>query len=527
MSESIADTKTRLEQFTLETNPEADIGPGRVLSELVIKLAATMQNPIANTMEELGQANTIKEALASETDTFNEAIDNIVSNYNITRDEGKKSTGKIKVTVSASNTYFFRTGYVFTQPTLNLNYVLTQDYTVRPTPDDDELALVAEGEFFYFVIPVEAEFGGAQYQVTNNTAFAIADETTIRNFVQAKAYGNFSSGSDIETDKQLLARVDTGLANKTLLTKASITARLKEDYSNFKDISLVGANDAEMTRSKKNIFGVSTLGMVDVYLRMANGVETVNIIKTAEKDADDGLWYISLDYNDVPGFYRVIAILPEESNLSGSLEFTQTFDYSLDNLTSINTVNDKYEGRFTKYQTCELAFEYAHPSGATSADFDLLISYQPNIGDIQDLFLSGEERIMCADYLVKAALPCYVSVGLKVHRKSTTTEFQADKLKQDIYNYVNNIKFGEALYASEIINLCHNYGVKYVETPIKLVGEIYTNKSTIISVANNDVLTIPTKLSSGVSPKTTVFITDYFKNSDDNRLSDAINIEVF
>lgn len=525
MAETINDTELRLAQFISETYPDADVAPGGVLRELLIKLSATIQNPITNDMDDLGQANSISKALASAVDTTDPIIDQIASNYNTTRSEGQKSTGKIKVTVATSSSFYIREGFTFVQPVLNLNYLVMQEYSVTPNPSGDELPLISSNGTFYFILPVEAENGGAEYQVTDQTAFDIADGEVIRDFSEAKAYGNFTSGQAIETDKELLARIDTSLANKTLLTPSSITSRLKTEFTNFKDVSLTGANDAEMTRSKRNLFGISTLGMVDVYLRTSNGVETVTITKTATKE-DDGKWHLSLDYQDVPGFYRVISIVPTGESVSGSLLTEQTFNFSIANFDVVNNVTTVEEARFSKYQTCDVEFEYQDPNNATTAEFDLLISYQPDIGTIQDMFLSGEERIACADYLVRAALPCYVSVSLKIHRKSTTTELPVDQIKQDIYNYINSLKFGEDLYASEIVDICHNYDIKYVEMPITLTGEVYTTKSTILPLSNSDVLRIPSKPSLGVSKKTTIFITDYFRSSDDNRMSDAISIDV-
>ena len=61
---------------------------------------------------------------------------------------------------------------------------------------------------------------------------------------------------------------------------------------------------------------------------------------------------------------------------------------------------------------------------------------------------------------------------------------------------------------------------------MKLSGQIYTTKSTVIEISNPDVLEIPSYPTSGVTKNTTVFIIDYFRKTEDNTLSDAISIEV-
>lgn len=524
MSETISDTQIRLKAFTEETNPDVDLAPGSVLNELVIKLAATSQNPLINDQLALGQTNSITAALNSTEDTYNPIIDAISSNYGTVRNQGRKATGKLKIVVASSGAFYIKSGAVFTQPVLKLNFVTTSAYTARLTPADGELQLYKNGNLFYFIIPVVAENGGPEYQLSDQSAISTTEQ--IRDLVEIKSYGSFTSGLAVETDKELLTRIQAGLANKTLLTGNSIKSRLHDSFENFKDVSIVGANDQEMTRSKRNLFGISTLGMVDVYVRTSNGVETTLLTKTAVK-GEDGLWSVDFDYTEAAGFYRIIAITPTGTALTGSLLSVQNFDFSTSNLDVVNKVYDKYEARFTKYQTANVTFEYQDPAGATSADFDFLISYQPNVLDIQELFLNGNEQIACADYLVKAALPCYVSIGLKLHRRNAKAEFPADQLKKDIFNHVNNIKFGEHLYVSSIVDICHNYEIKYVELPVKLTGEIFSNHSTIVTVTDNDVLKIPTVADLGISPKTTVFITDYFRTDTDNRLSDAINITVY
>lgn len=528
MAETLDETKLRLETFMKESDPNVDVAPGSVLNELLIKPASKVQNPIMNDMDELNQANTVTKVIDSTVDTYNPIIDGIASNYNTSRGEGKKSVGKLKVYVAESGSFFLETGFAFNQPVLNLNYVVQTDYTVVTNPTDvDELALIAEGSLFYFIIPVEAEFIGAQYQVSDGAKFSVGTGFSITGFVDALAYGNFTTGLPADTDKVLIAKYQEGISNKSLLTPKSILFRLQELFPNTRDVSVIGANDEEMTRSKQNLFGLSTLGMVDVYVRTSLGPETIQITKTATKT--DGTWAFSLDYSDVPGFYRIVSILPTGQSLSGTLLNETEFGYSTTGVSPCNVLNNVREARFTQYQTCDVLFEYE--SNETEADFDVVLSYQPDIGNIQDLFLNSDERIACADYLVKAALPCFVTVALKVHRRNPKEDLPTDLIKQDIYNYINTIPFGDDLHVSKIIDICHNYDVLYVEFPIRLTGDIYTDSSTVISISSGDTLTIPTDLTVGVSPKTTVFFADYFSSDasnvlNQNSMSDSISIEV-
>ena len=527
MAETLSDTQLRLETIIRNNYPSVDIAPGTVLSELLIKLATTLQNPIVNSISELSQGNTIDKILASDVDTYDPLMDAVASNYNVQRADGKKSVGKVKIVVTDKSARFISKNFELYQPVLKLSYVTTATYQVTTNPvSATDLLLIPEGATYYFILPVEAKEVGPEYQLSANTKLSLAASKSITGFVDAYAFGSFTSGLQLDTDKILVSKLQTGLTHKTLLTEASIKARLTDLYPNFRDLSIVRAGDAEMTRDKQNLFGLATLGMSDVYVRTSFGPETISLTRTATQT--DGVWSITLGLDDEPGFYRVISILPSGKELTGTITNTQVFNYSTAGILPANTVNNSQEGRFTKYQTCTIAFEY--PSSDTTAAFDFLLSYQPNIASIQDLMLSSDERITCADYLVKAALPCFVTVGLKLHRR-TSSELPVDKIKQDIYNYVNSVKFGETLHASKIIDICHNYDVKYVEFPIKLTGSIYTNKGTVINISGADSLQIPTVLSAGVSPKTTLFFADYLKTGasdidNQNNMSESISVVV-
>ena len=532
MSELISDTQLRLQTFIAESFPAADISPGSVLNELVVKLASTLQNPIKNDISTLQQTSSIVAALESPEDTYSDIISNIATNYGVARNEGNYAAGKLKVIVSGDSNIYLDKGFTFQQPVLKLNFKVTTNYRITTSPQNSNELLLKQingSSLYYFILPVQAEGTGSKYRIQDQTGYQLTK------FVDAKAYGNFSGGLDQESDKELISRFKSGLSHKTLLSKDSIYYRVHELLPNLRDISLITANDVESTRAKQNVFGISTLGMVDVYAKTSFGLDTSTLSMLGTKTAT-GVWSISFGQDDAAGFYKVISILPKDSGLLGSLTHTIEYDYS-NSGTPSNILNNKYEARFTKYQTAVATVEFDETSlddrseevpVGTQELFDVIVSRQPDIKEIQDLLLSTGERIPCADYLVKATLPCFVTINLKLVRKDSTQDFPVDLLKQDIYNYVNSLKFGEDLHASAIINICHKYDIRNVQLPLKLTGDIFTDHSTIIKISSPDVLTIPTKLTMGVSKKTTSFVLNYFNQDTDpgSNLTDAIGIEL-
>ena len=535
MSETIEDTKLRLEAFITENYPNIDTAPGTVFSELVIKMAAYLQNPIFNQLDTLNQASAISDVINSTTDTYSPAIDAIASNYNSSRFAGKKSQGKLKVYMANSSTTYINSGFVFLQPVVKLNYLVMTNYVITTNPTDvNHIKLNQQGSLYYFLIPVEAENVGTEYQLSDKTKLSLGPGETLTNFIEAEAYGNFTSGLPIDTDKMLISKFQQSLANKTLLTKNSILSRLKEIYP-VQTLSIIGANDAEMTRSKHNIFGLSTAGKADVYIRSSLGIETKRITKTATYNPTTQKWEFSMSVNDVPGFYRIISIIPTSQTdvnstfVGGTLLHTATFGIDTAVAGQINDIYTDAEGRFSVYQTCSVTVEY---TGTTSemetgtCSFEVLVSNQPYLADIQNLFLDSDERIACADYLVKAAIPCFVSVSLKVYRRNPTVELPVDLIKQDIFKYINSLNFGETLIASKLVDICHNYDITHVELPVRITGSILGMDNSVTEISSNNELIIPTNYAAGVTPNTTLFFADYYNTSSTETMSESIDIKV-
>jgi hypothetical protein len=541
MAEILQETVDRLTTFISENYSEADVSPGSVLSELLVKLAAAVQNQQYNYIDSLSQGKAITQVLQSETDSYLDTIDLIASNYNTSRSEGKRVTGNIKVTVSTPNTYSFVDNLTFIQPALGLRYVVTAAFDIEEEPDleNGELKLYEKNGVHYFILPVVAENVGAEYQVSSGTIFSVVEPFFINNFVKAEAYGNFTSGAPIDTDKQLVAKFKQTLGSSRFESPAGIANRIKQTYPSFQTLSVVGANDPEMLRSKQNVLGISTFGKADVYVRTSTGPELKTAVVTGRK-IQNGKWVIELDNSFCSGFYRLSSILPvvDDMSISGTLLTTNiSYGYRQFMGTRNNEINNALEARFSKYQTARVEFTYNETPNMPVAlgqpiptkEFEITAIYQPYIEEIQNLLIADDERFACADYLVKAVLPCFVSLEIPIVKKQSTDTYDSlglNKLKQDMFTYINTISFGEDLYASRIIDLCHNYDIARVDLPVVLKGDIFCNDGSIITITDTDYLSIPTNISKGVSKMTTLYFTDYYRFDQSDELETVDNIGI-
>ena len=530
--ETLEQTKTRLEAFTKESFPDADIAPGTVLSELLIKLAATLHNPIKNDVTALGTAQYISDVLAATADTYSTVIDKIASNYDVTRNAGRKVEGVIKVVVESKRLYFLPAGFTFVQANLGFSYTLTSKLEVLPYDTElgaNQVKLFQEGGLYYFYVSVEAvdDTGKNNTQVTSGSKFTVGTGSTLSGFVYGEAYGNFSSGQAVETDIELIHRFREGLVNKSVVSPKSLLSVLRSEFSTLKYLSVIGANDPEMARSKKNAFGISTFGMADIYVRTSDSLETAKIAATAVVQPGDGtMWKIelnkSLDTGWPKGFYRVLSIAPNTTGSSGTYPITSiTYGSETRALYRNNTINDADDARFSVYQTASILFEM--PAGSPSGML-VTVLYSPLIEDIQDFVISDDNRVACADYLVKAIIPCEISLKLRIHKKypMNIPAVPVDSIKKDIFTYINNLPLGEDIAVSRIIDICHNYDIKRVEMLEPMTGIIQAG-SGYINISGRESLSIPTSYENGISKYTTAFFVNYLKEDGQ---SDNIGIQL-
>ena len=536
MSETIENTLTRLTSFIKESFADIETAPGSVISELLLKLASALHNEQYNAIATLDSSSSFDKVLAGTGDaTDSVIIDHIASNFNITRNTGVKAKGKIKVTISRKYDYNVYAGFRFFQPTLGLYYETVSDARIAAEPYAplNDQQLYEENGLFYFILDVEASSEGSEYQVSSGTPFDTTTQNTFNFFVKAEAYGNFTYGTGSETDKELVTRIQNTIGNARLESARGIANVFRDSFSEFKTLSVCGANDMEMVRDKQNIFGLPTFGKADVYVRNGLAYNTVQITKTAYKNSDN-TWTINMLNSDIPGFYKIKSIIPTDINtsLAGSLEILDVvFSYSKYAGIRNNDISDEIAARFTKYQTAVVTFKYDSTDTSTTKDFIVTAAAQPQILEMQNLLLSDEQRLACADYLIKGVIPCEVSVEIKLLAKRYVDTFDSlnlGALKKDIFNYINGLDFGEELSASKIIDICHNYDIKRVDLPIVMRGEILcaSNRQKTISLYGEDLLTIPEDLANGISPKTTLYFADYYRQLTDGSYQAIDNIGI-
>lgn len=506
--------------------PGVDFSPGSTLHSIVVRALAMVYLVSRQEWEQVRQTQSLKAVLANPGLSSNDVVDAILSNLQVTRRSGTYATGKIKVTFSRFISFTLPTSSRFSSAE-GLQFVPLQNYRLTDSPQEPQDLQIygATTDQPYVLIPVRAVSKGVAYKLGGGTQFSI--NPTVPSMVLATAFGNFEGGSDDETNEDLIARLPEAMAVKNLSSRLSIQSTIKDLFPEVSDVNVIGSYDLAMSRNSHNIFNFKQGGFADIYFRTAAGILTGSAVVPATLvDIDEGVsparatYRIDLGRDSFPGHYFVRAVRPVSSALGSYLIKSETkgrdvtVDDSLDaTLVQGNLIPKDVEAVYSRYQTNAILFEieYDETLGTVVTDqfedtisVSVEVAYLPLVKEIQNRILDRSTGIILADYLVKAAIPCLVSIpGITVEASSSGV---VPDVRSAIYNYINGLKIGETLKIDELVLRVREVaGVTAVRLPVKVTGDIYTPGGGILLLREEGNVVVPNRPDLYVTPSNTAF----------------------
>lgn len=502
--------------------PSMDLNEG-VFRNLLIRAASAFHVLNQTLMAEVQASQSLLKVSEDPEGADPDIVDQILSNYRLTRGEGAKATGTITVVMSVFNAVTIPENTIFTAN--GLQFVVTQPYVAvteaaSVVTDQQRLIVQRSDGSYSFTIPAEAAEIGASYNLRVGTRFAMSP--TISGFIDAFALEDFTGGGNSETNAELISRLDEAIVQKVFSGRVQIGALLLNAWPDLRATSIVGFGDAEMLRDRNNMFEISTGGKADFYCRTQALPDTKKITREATLiDADAGTWQASILRDDAPGFYEITAILPENSSPDeGTLEeLTEVRGLDLtpdDDEDVAPNVANIIQGAFSRYQTAVVTFKDTSgldglAAGATR-DFDIYLKYMPGIKTLQRLSVNRESRNPQADYLVRAPIPAFVTVSIVIGWQGTVDEPDTDAIKTAVANRVNGINFELGRLPSSIIyDAVHDLLSRteaYVLSPIDMVARILSPDGTYTTLRSGDQIEIPNDPAKTMSQRTAIFYLD-------------------
>lgn len=520
VTQNLAELVTRVQ----EENDTIEVRRG-VFRELVLYFQSVLATQRQVNIDDYLNSRSLQVMQDNPTLASEEAVDDVLSNFRVTRAPGTLAIGSVTIVLNNDITVTLALGANFQAN--GKRFVTPQVYTAKT----EESQVIASGDRllralgngnFAFDIEVEAVEEGEDSRLTKDTV--IVPNVLPPGYVTSYAASDFVGGKNPETNEVLLNKLQQGIAAKALSNRVNMAAALRdiEEFSRIIHMSIIGYGDAEMLRDRHWIFPVSGGGRVDWYIRSEEKAVHTRLLKTAtlvEKTLDGyGIWQVGIGRDEVPGFYEIDRIMPVSTTdvLGG---FTITDDVRSLDLAPVTTA-DSYnvpdvanltEGAYSRFQAAVIRFKdtktlTANLDLGSTSDYEMEAIGVPLIAEVQDYVSSRNISHYGADALVRAPIPCFVQLSFTINKPTTVDTPDLDAIKNALTQAVNQVDFTGQLHASSLFDVIHGFlsGGASVGS-IDLFGRLRYPSGTIRYLRSPDVLIAPEDPANTVTRRTVQF----------------------
>ncbi len=499
--------------------PSAQLGRGAI-HDLVVKPLAVIDAALRTDAENYRNSFSLK-LLADNPDQATEAaVDNAAANFRITRRPGGAAAGTLAIVVSDLLPLTIPKGAVFVGPGSQL-FASNEAYTAKTSAETvtdqfDRLLRPRSGGGYLFTITVTAAVEGSLGMARRGDQFTV--QSVIPGVASAYADDDFAGGLDPETNADLSAILQSGMAVRSVSTQPGIESLLRSDpaMSDIMEVRLIGMNDAEQQRYHAPV-PIAYGGRLDVWIKAQALPQSVSLVVTASlvtKNLDGSqVWSFTISRSDAAGVYRVLDIVrtADDGDVSiGPDSYTLGVDFASDDVKP--DITNGAEASYTRYQTITVLFTDT-PPGADSmvvgdtATYTATLWKMPLIAEAQD-FLNDPTRLpKTTDVVVRAAVPIDMSITVNVSRRQGAQSIDEAAIQAAIASHVQQLGFVGRLTTTEISHVAYNsLPDGYVVDKVELVGIIYRPDGDTEVLRSLEAVEIPSRPELLTTAKTTFFV---------------------
>jgi len=470
--DAVAAMGTKLAQYMQERHPEVELTRG-VFHDLVLYFNAVLNTAIQENIDRVRQSQSLAAIAANPELADSEIVDQVLSNYNLTRDSGSPAAGTATIIFNLPLVTTIGAGGAFTAN--DVTFVNDDAYTILPpggvaTAATDRVMIpVGDGTYAANIV-LRATTIGTAGNIRRGTT--LQPNFVLNNGSRAYAAIDFTGGRAALSNVDYLAKLSDGLAAKTIGGRQSYAALLRAQpaFQNILHVSPLGYGDPEQHRDQHSLFPVSGGGKVDVYVQSnMYALSTTHLLEATyiESTAAGGKWQIAIDKNTSAGFYEVETIT-KPNPPAADAGYAIVADIRNVDVVGVPFVPDiryLYEGTYSRYQTVVVQFiDPDTPTGpltpnTSRALYAVTVRHMPLTAEINDFLTSRDVRARGADILVKAAVPCFTKISFEVLTESSVP-LSGDtivNIKNAIVAEIAKIGFSGQLNSSIIDKATHTY----------------------------------------------------------------------
>lgn len=221
-----------LEDKVKEFNPNFSVNEGTAVRDLTVKPFSVIFQPIVDEILRVRANLSLEDA-----ENLTEAdLDRLAANFFISRKQGSKATGVVRMFFNEPIDEFVPQGTVFIAAN-GVRFLSTADATITSSG----LRLNTFGDLFFHDVNVEAETAGVDGNIPANLiADVLVGSDKIVDVANIAAY---TGGSDVETNAELVDRLAIAITFRNLINSNGAKLILLENFSRILDVFVVGFGD--------------------------------------------------------------------------------------------------------------------------------------------------------------------------------------------------------------------------------------------------------------------------------------------
>lgn len=461
-SEDIIEAELFSEQYLSAAFPTYDFRQGTALRDMTVRPNATLLALVNKAIKYYFDETDINN-ITNNTDPS--IVDNKLSNFFITRRSGDQSVIRARLYFSFPSstpisTIIPTSAYFSTDNTTKFK----PRNSVSINPDPGESLRIDGNYYFYFDSAEDLHY--IDLDLTSEVASKDADLSegdllyfTIFSpyFLSGKIQYLVSSAIETETNLDMINRAGSAISTRNLINSPSIESSILSQFNYAKTVLSAGLGSDELYRDIINIDQNGTLkeyhrgGNVDIY------VDTDTVTQRLQFKLDnEGSFTVA-----GPVLSMVRSVTPPDGKDDDTVPQGEDFLYYSDNVsTYVDGVPDIPEldiGLSTRQMT-----KVEVPLASINETITMDITSLFGLNSIQSAITSQDQRVVCADYLVRAFEPVYVDITVTLR-----SDEDYDSAVEDLESYINSITNGGTIYMSTIVSTIQSAGVTNFVMPLE------------------------------------------------------------
>lgn len=512
-----------LSQLIQERHPEIELTRG-VFHDLVLYFSSVLNATMQENIDRVLQSNSLQRIKTNPTIADTEIVDQVLSNYNLTRDQGVAAAGLVTIvcpfnsdiTVGGGVNFIAGDNIVF-NPTTSFRILPTGSTT---TKDNERVLSKIDENTFVTTIPVVARVAGSIGNIVRGTP--LRPDFIPTNVTAVYATEDFVNGRDPATNEDYIAKLAPALAAKTIGGRQSYISLIRSQalFNRIEHISILGAGDQEQHRDQHGLFPISGGGKVDVYLQSTGYAQTRQYLLEATYVGPGTIgsrWQLVFDRESAAGLYEILRIAKPDNNNTTSTGYkiiNEVRGVDLSNLDFIPAIKYTHDGVYTRYQTITLQFDDEDTSSLgltpmqSKAFYSVTAALMPYVAEVQDFLADRDRRSRTTDVLVRAAIPCFTNISFQIRKDASDLDPDFTAIKKAVSAKIAEIGFTGQLHVSHITATVQQLLTgKQAVSAIDMFGRIRRPDGQHTYIRDNNLLQIPNNPGHLVTGRTTVFLT--------------------